>query len=126
MSAEHPLAGAKHVTADELKDQPLLIPGRDSVKNEIANWFGGYFESLNVIATYDLIYNAAMLAKAYGAVVLSMEHGMFCKSMKFIPLEPEIMTGAVLVWKKGQIMSTPVRYFTEYLKNKRIDKVGNE
>ncbi|BDF35495.1 hypothetical protein CE91St62_35580 [Lachnospiraceae bacterium] len=30
-------------------------------KNEFAQWFGEYFEKLNVVTTFNLVYNAAIM-----------------------------------------------------------------
>lgn len=113
----NPLSQAECVTAEDLTGLPLLMPGRDSVRHEVANWFGGYYESLSMLATYDLVYNAVVLAETAGAAVLCMEHDKDYKNMRFVPLTPSLSTGSVLVWKKEQAMSAAMRCFTEYLEN---------
>lgn len=111
------LAEKPFVTADELLDLPLLFVKRESVHNELANWFGAYYEHLNVVATYNLLQNAALMASSLHGAVLCMEHEVQYPDMNFVPLEPVLETGSVLVWKKSQFASSLVSSFIAYLKN---------
>lgn len=111
------LAEKGEVEAGDLSDIPVLIPHRDSVKHELANWFGKSYDSLNILATYNLIYNAAIMADHLGGAVLCMEHDKLYQNLAFVPLRPALATGAVLVWKKSQFFSPVMNHFTQYLRN---------
>lgn len=111
------LAQKQSVTVKDLWNIPLLIPGRDSVQNELANWFQDTYERLNVVATYNLINNAAAITESIRGAALCMEYENRYANLTFIPLEPALETGAVLVWKKSQFVSPLMRRFTEYLRN---------
>ena len=118
------LAGKTAVKSEDLADISVLIPRRDSVKNELANWFGDSYDRLNILGTYNLIYNAAVMADSSGSAVLCMEHDQLYKNLRFIPLEPVLATGAVLVWKKSQFFTPAMNHFIEHLRN--AEKVLNE
>ena len=105
------------VKAEDLWEIPVLLPRRDSVKNELANWFGDGYDRLNLLGTYNLVYNAAVMADSSGGAVLCMEHDNLYRNLKFVPLEPVLSTGAVLVWKKGQFLSPVMNHFVRYLRN---------
>ena len=57
------LAAKEYATPQDLLKLPLLSTRRTIVQNEIANWFGQDYEQLDIIATYNLIYNAAIMVE---------------------------------------------------------------
>lgn len=110
------LAEKNAVTPADLLNSSLLFAKRESVHNELANWFGAHYDHLNVVATYNLLQNAALMAGSIHGAALCMEHEVQYPGMVFIPLEPVLETGSVLVWKKSQFSSSLVTSFTAYLK----------
>lgn len=114
---DSPIAEKEAVSPEDLSDIPVLIPRRDSVKNELANWFGDSYDQLHVLGTYNLIYNAAVMTDSSGGAVLCMEHDNLYRNLKFVPLTPVLATGAVLVWKKSQFLSPAMNHFIQYLRN---------
>lgn len=54
---DSPLAGRDFVIPDDLAHIPLPIAKRNPVQEELRGWFGGQFESMEIIGTYNLIYN---------------------------------------------------------------------
>lgn len=89
---------------------------RELVKNELANWFGDSFEHLEIAATYNLILNGANMVEQGMGAALCFEFGVFFENLCFIPLEPHMETGSVLVWKKNQTLSTAHAKFVQYIK----------
>ena len=61
------LAKKELITKDDLLGIPIICSKQASknalVKNDFSDWFDGDFEKLNVVATYNLIYNASVLVK---------------------------------------------------------------
>lgn len=51
------------MTLDDLVGEPLLLPYRASMGSDLMSWFKDKRESLNVVATYDLAYNASRFAR---------------------------------------------------------------
>ena len=67
---QHPLAQKEAVTPKDLTGVLLLISGRETVRNELAGWFGDAYEKIEVAATFNLILNAANMVKnGVGAVL---------------------------------------------------------
>ena len=65
-----PLAKKKTVSKGDLCDLPLILPYRAALGSELMSWFGESKDALNVIATYDLAYNASRFAKiGFGCAV---------------------------------------------------------
>lgn len=110
------LAKKSAVRAEDLLGVPVLLARRDSVRNELANWFGDVYDRLNVAATYNLLYNAAVAAESFDGAVLCMEQDSRNDRLLFLPLEPKLETGAVLVWKKSQFFTPVMTAFAAYLR----------
>ena len=122
-----PLAGRDFVTPEDLTHTPLLIAKRNLVQEELRGWFGGQFESMEIIGTYNLIYNAAVMVKNGVASALTTEHDRAYEGLRFIPLRPALERCSVLVWKKHQTYSpAAARFFAHVQKcSKRMtgDKI---
>lgn len=92
------------------------VEQRFSVKNEYSSWFGEIAAKRNIVATYNLIYNAALMVEegvgyaiALDGLVNVTRHSGLC----FRPLEPRLESGMNLVWKKYQIFSGAAELFLE-------------
>lgn len=73
---------------------------------------------LNIVATYDLIYNAAILVEKGLGYALCLDKIVYMHDeslVRFIPLRPVFETGAVLVWKKHQVFSATATRFIQEL-----------
>ena len=99
------LAARENVSPAELASVPLILPERESVQNELFNWFGSYAEGLHITATGNLLYNLASLARASGGSVLTLNLDCTYEGLRFIPLSPPLESNTVLVWKKAQTFS---------------------
>ena len=108
------LASKESVSPAELASVPLILPERESVQNELFNWFGSYAESLQITATGNLLYNLASLARASGGSVLTLNLDCNYEGLRFIPLSPPLESNTVLVWKKTQTFSTAAAAFIEF------------
>lgn len=114
---DSPLAEKTAVSPEELSGVPLLISGRESVKNELASWFGDHFEQLQIAASYNLILNAATMVRCKAGAALCFDLGLIYEDLRFIPLSPTLETGSVLVWKKNQTLSAATARFIRHVKN---------
>ena len=119
------LAEKTVVTQQDLLDLPLIcsrqVVQRLGQKNEYSDWFGEIGEKLNIVATYNLIYNAALMvdegvgyAIALDRLVNITNHSRLC----FRPLKPEVKSGINLVWKKYQVFSSAAELFLERAREK--------
>lgn len=116
---KHRLAQKTFITLDDLINEPLIIAKRTAVQNELINWFNNSSEKLNIVATYNLILNAANMVKHQIGVALcfNLNFDNLYQDLRFIPLFPEIKTGAVLIWKKNHIYSQTMSHFIKSIKN---------
>lgn len=112
------IAKKEYVTPEDIKKLPLLIGHRLIIQNELAHWMGIDVSELHIVATYDLIYNAAILVEKGLGYALCLDKIVYMTNesmVKFIPLRPAYETGAVIVWKKHQVFSATATRFIQEL-----------
>ena len=102
------------VSPQDLVGTPLLLVKRPCIRNELSNWLGKYYEKIEIAATYNLIYNAAIMVKNHVGVALCIELESHFDDLCFRPLIPTLESGVVLVWKKEQSLPAATRAFLEY------------
>ena len=63
MKKDSPLAEKSFITLEDIVDKPIIASRQMSKKyscdSGFLDWFGKSFETLNIVATYNLVYNAA-------------------------------------------------------------------
>ena len=110
------LAKLSAITAVDLKDQPLIVSKSSSMRSELKSWFGDFGQELNIVNTYNLLYNSAMLMRKKIGLGLSLELHSQYEGLTFIPLEPELKLTSVLVWKSNQVFSPATTKFIDFSK----------
>ena len=115
--ADSPLADKETLSPDDLTGQPIIIAKRESVQNELANWFGDAYDKIEIAATYNLILNAANMVRNGVGAALCFQLDNRYDDLRFIPLRPRLETGAVLAWKKNQTFSETSSQFIQFIKN---------
>lgn len=116
MSADSPLAQKEYVTADDLAGLPVVANRRAEVQSFYRNALGEAYNKLNVVATFNLINNAALFALKNLGYVITLEgtvrhyeNPRLC----FRPFRPEIQQSTFIIWKKYQPTTRAVRKFIE-------------
>lgn len=125
MRKDNPLAQKKSIELKDLKNVPLLNSRqairKTASKNEFIEWFQGKFDNLNTVATFNLVYNAAIMVKAGigNAITLDKLVDISQESeLCFRPLSPILESGLEIVWKKHQVFSPAAKLFLEKLQEK--------
>ena len=116
MRKDSPLAEKEVISAEDLYAQPLILSKHSVGKNLIDEWFGKSSEQLNIVATYNLIYNASLLVEAGIGYAVGLD-GLINTSgsnLCFRPLYPKLETNLDLAWKKYQTFSKPAQIFLKY------------
>ena len=114
-----PLPKRSCVTAKDLAEIPVILPSRQKIHDEVANWFGPYYEKLNMTAICNLSTNAALLVRSgigYALIVEGSLPFLDCSEICMVPLYPELLSTSVLAWKRSQPFSTAVVRFMEFIK----------
>ena len=114
---DHPLAKKPAVTPDDLLGIPLLLSGRETIRNELASWFGDAYEKIEIAATFNLILNAANMVRNGIGAALCFDLGNLSDEVTFVPLAPTLETGTVLAWKKDQTDSPAAEQFLKFIRH---------
>lgn len=114
---DHPLAQQPAVTPDDLLGIPLLLSGRETIRSELASWFGDAYEKIEIAATFNLVLNAANMVKNGIGAALCFDLGNLSDEVSFVPLSPTLETGTVLAWKKDQTDSPAVEQFLHFIRH---------
>lgn len=120
------LASKKTIKIDDLIGKPLLASRQMSEKysadSGFLDWFGDKFGELKISATYNLVYNAAIMVKAGIGIAVTLDKLVDTTSLNselcFRPLEPKLESGLDIVWKKYQVFSPAAKIFLEKLQTK--------
>ena len=118
MRKEDKLAEKKFITPQDLAGLPLLISRQAQVHEEMSSWSSKCSGRLNVVGTYNLIYNAAIMTRegfGYTLTLDKLANTGEGSGLCFRPLKPELRANLNLVWKKYQIFSKAAQKFLEYL-----------
>ena len=122
MRKDSPLAEKKWIEKEDLLNVPLLC-SRQAIleqryKNEFIQWFGEDFDRLDIVTTFNLMYNAAIMVEAgigYAISIDKLVNTSESSSLCFRPLRPKLEAGLNIVWKKYQVFSTAAELFLERL-----------
>ena len=73
MRKDSPLAEKETICAEDLWDKPLIVSHQTSINTEMFQWLKADISKLNIVATYDLIYNAAQFVKKGFGYVIALD-----------------------------------------------------
>ncbi|WP_226530273.1 LysR family transcriptional regulator [Metabacillus niabensis] len=125
MRKDSPLASKETIQAIDLVNIPLIcsrqVMKQTSSKNEFADWFGEEFTNLNIVTTYNLAYNAAIMVEegiGYALALDKIVNTSSDRNLCFKPLEPKLESGLNIVWKKHQVFSAAAEQFLKEIQKK--------
>lgn len=122
MRKDSPLAEKEAICKEDLIGVPLICSrqaiSQERNKNEFVQWFGEEFDKLNIVTTFNLVYNAAIMVDAglgYAITIDKIANTSENSSLCFRPLNPRLDSGLNLIWKKYQVFSSAAELFLERL-----------
>lgn len=117
MHRDAPLAHKQYICPQDLWDQPLILSRQSLDAPQFRKWFERPLSRLNVVATYNLVINASIMAMEHMGYVLSLDKLINTegRELVFRPLRPEHTVGMALVWKKNQVQTKAAQKFVEAL-----------
>lgn len=109
MRPDHPLSVKQAVTRDDLMNEPLIVSEQAVKHHELDHYFGYGADGLNIVGTYNLLYNIIFfIASGMGSALCfkSMAEAVgSTKNLIFRPLEPTIHSSNYIIWNKNQVFS---------------------
>jgi DNA-binding transcriptional LysR family regulator len=123
MRKDSPLAQKEVIQPADLQGVPLLASSRrqNNFLPEFAAWLGTDVEKLDIVATFNLLYNASLMVESglgYAVCINNLANTSAESPLCFRPLYPEIQSRLVLVWKKYQLLSKAEQMFLERVREK--------
>ncbi len=113
MRKDSPLAEKDFICPQDLWDKPLIISHQQGEDQYLSQWLQRELSGLNVVATYNLVFNASLLVdEGIGyALCLNQLINTSGSHLCFRPLSPKLEASACIVWKKYQVFSRAARVF---------------
>ena len=123
MRKDSPLVKKETIRKEDLLNVPLICSrqaiSEERHRNEFADWFGEDFDKLDIVTTFNLVYNAAIMVEAgvgYAITIDKIANTTESSSLCFRPLWPQLDSGLNVIWKKYQVFSAAAELFLEKLR----------
>ena len=108
MRRDCPLADKSNIQPQDLWDKPLIASAQKTSISPLAAWFQRDVETLNVVATYNLVFNASLLVEeglGYAMCLDKLINVSGDSTLCFRPLSPRVEAEASIIWKRYQVLS---------------------
>lgn len=118
MRRDSPLAEREFITPSDLDGIPVMFSRQVLIRDDFAEWLGKPTADLDLAGSYNLTYNASIMAKAGLAHIVTLD-GLINTAdseLVFRPFRPAFTIGMNIIWKKYQIFSRPAELFLERLR----------
>lgn len=118
MRKDSPLSEKEYITKEDLNGLPLLFSVHSFKKNNVTAWFCKDLDQLNVVATYNLIYNASLMVEqgmGYAVGLKGIINTSGDSTLCFRPFFPTLETHLDVAWKKNGELSKASKIFLERL-----------
>lgn len=125
MPKDSALSEKESISAEDLRNKPLIFSHQSTTDSKMLSWLQTDISKLNIVATYDLIYNAAQFAKKGFGYVITIDKLINTSgdsNLCFKPLYPTLEAELCIVWKKYQVFS---RASTEFLRQLQSEFESN-
>lgn len=115
MRRDAPLARKEFITPEDLWELPLIISHQKGDDQRLAQWMQREIAALNVVATYNLVFNASLLVDEGVGYALCFDKLIHTEGtdLCFRPFSPKLEVPAYIVWKKYQIFSKAAGRFLQ-------------
>lgn len=119
MRRDSPLAQHSCIHLHDLLDIPLIL-SRQAMGEEMPRWFGETQDKLNIVATYDLLFNTSVMVREGFGYVLGFDGLVYTgpdSDLCFRPLEPALTSPMYIIWKKYQVFSPAAALLLQEIKS---------
>ncbi|HIX98981.1 LysR family transcriptional regulator [Faecalicatena fissicatena] len=113
---DHQLAKKETVTAEDIKQYPLIMPGRENAKEQILHWMQCEERHLDIPAYYNILSNAALLVEAGMGCAVCLDGALSIHAdpeLCFRQIHPAHVTRSVILWKKNHLFSQAASLFVQ-------------
>mgnify|MGYP005753473619 CR=1 FL=1 len=120
MRRDSPLANKDTICPEDLWDKPIILSRQQKEGSELSFWLKKDFSELNIVATYNLLFNGSLMVDeglGYALCLDGIINTSGNSNLCFKPLEPSLKLGMNLVWKKYPVFSKAAEKFLEQFKS---------
>ena len=113
---DHQLAKKETVTAEDIKQYPLIMPGRENAKEQILHWMQCEERHLDIPAYYNILSNAALLVEAGMGCAVCLDGALSIHADPELcvrQIHPAHVTRSVILWKKNHLFSQAASLFVQ-------------
>ena len=120
VATKSPWGALEKLAPEDLKRMPLLLSSRVTNRSfDLESWSGGTIvrDELDIVGTFDLIGNTAMLVETGTACAITVDRllDLDRPDIRFVPLEPALPVASYVVWKKYRLRSRTCEEFLRRL-----------
>ena len=119
MRKDSPLSSFQSIKPKDIPGIRLMTSRNETTMRSLSRWAGDYFESFNIVATYNLILNAALMVEegvGYAYCLDRLIHIPEDSALCFRPLKPRVEAEVSFVWKRDQVFSEASKKFLNLLR----------
>ncbi|AKV55012.1 LysR family transcriptional regulator [Bifidobacterium actinocoloniiforme DSM 22766] len=112
------LASHDGVTAEDLKALPLIVSRQVHFDREFSGWGSLIEEDLDIVGTYNLLYNASLFVAQGCGYALGLDGIINVtgeSNLAFRPLKPRLTSRMNLVWKADRRFTPAARAYLDFL-----------
>ena len=119
MRNDSSLASSETISPMDIVGIPIITAGSMLVRNAFSAWFGKPIDLLNIVGTYNMIYNAALMVEegvGYALTIKGLtqnDSGNLC----FRPFAPSMQMGVFIARKKQKVFSRASELFYKELQS---------
>ncbi len=119
MRQDSPIAAKETISPEDLRDKPLIVSQQENNQGELAAWMQKEVSELEIIATYNLLFNASLMVEeglgyaiGFDKIINTSGNSNLC----FRPLTPKREACMSIIWKKYQVFSKASEKFMQKMK----------
>ncbi|QIQ21414.1 LysR family transcriptional regulator [Zophobihabitans entericus] len=119
MRKDSPLAERTCIQPQDLTGLPLIGSKQKHVDEHFSKWMEKDYKRLNIVATYNLIFNASLMVEkgiGYALCLDKLVNTTGNSHLCFKPLNPVLEADINIVWKRYQVFSKASELFLQQLK----------
>ena len=119
MRRDSPLAQKEYIQPQDLWDKPLILSAQKNDDLSMVHWMQRDISKLQVVATYNLVFNASLLVEeglGYALCFDKLINVTGDSRLCFRPLFPKMEAEASIIWKRYQVFPKAAQKFIEALR----------
>ena len=125
MRRDDPLARKEAICPQDLWKRRLILSHQQGTEEQISGWLRRNVTRLQVVATYNLVFNASLMVEEGLGYALCFDQLINVSGdspLCFRPLSPPMRSEASIIWKRYQVFSKASECFLKQLKGLLTDQ----